>query len=52
MTNPSSEISLGKFALIAGISMVLMGTTPYAEFWLFNFQVDLYSQANWNITYS
>jgi hypothetical protein len=36
MTNPASEISLGKFALIAGISMVLIGTAPYAEFFVYN----------------
>jgi Domain of unknown function (DUF4386) len=36
MKNPSSEISLGKFALIAGIAMVFMGTTPYAEFFVYH----------------
>ncbi len=36
MTNPSSEISPAKFALIAGISMVFMWTTPYAEFFVYH----------------
>jgi Domain of unknown function (DUF4386) len=36
MTNRASEISLGKFALIAGISMIFMGTTPYSEFYVYN----------------
>jgi hypothetical protein len=31
-----SLIPLGKFALIAGISMIFKGTTPYAEFFVYH----------------
>jgi hypothetical protein len=35
MTNPMSNISLRGFAIIAGISMLFMGTTPFAEFFVY-----------------
>jgi hypothetical protein len=36
MANPAIKISIGRFALIAGIAMVFMGTTPYAEFFVYH----------------
>ncbi|HTB26291.1 MAG TPA: DUF4386 domain-containing protein [Puia sp.] len=36
MANPAIKISTGRFALIAGIAMVFMGTTPYAEFFVYH----------------
>ncbi len=36
MINPSTQTSLGSYALIAGIAMVFMGTTPYAELAVYN----------------
>ena len=36
MTNSEVKISLGRFALIAGIAMIIMGTTPYSEFFVYN----------------
>ncbi len=34
--NHSTKISTRRFALIAGIAMVFMGTTPYAEFFVYH----------------
>ncbi len=36
MANPTAKISTGRFALIAGIAMLFMGTTPYAEFFVYH----------------
>jgi hypothetical protein len=36
VANPAIKISTGRFALIAGIAMVFMGTTPYAEFFVYH----------------
>jgi hypothetical protein len=36
MVSPATKITTGRFALIAGIAMVFMGTTPYAEFFVYH----------------
>jgi hypothetical protein len=36
MVSPVTKITTGRFALIAGIAMVFMGTTPYAEFFVYH----------------
>ncbi len=36
MITPTTKTSLGSFALIAGLAMLFMGTTPYAEFAVYN----------------
>jgi hypothetical protein len=36
MANSATKITTGRFALIAGIAMVFMGTTPYAEFFVYH----------------
>ncbi|HXB28319.1 MAG TPA: DUF4386 domain-containing protein [Puia sp.] len=36
LQEPITKITTGRFALIAGIAMVFMGTTPYAEFFVYH----------------
>jgi hypothetical protein len=36
MTNPTTKTSLSRFALIAGIGMLFMRTTPFAEFFVYH----------------